>query len=559
MGWGWCQQRHIAMRWAGLVSSVACTLALDRAASQCQMHTDCQALGAGLSCADGVCVRLNIDEVPSDDGPCSVHSDCAGSYGQSICIDEECRPLDNSSARCVSRGWGTTSLADSADVLVIGMLVPEEELGESRRVTGAVATAVHELEDARINSPASALPAVVAVACSESTPEAVRHLVDTLKARIIVGPTRAMNLEATLRSTGDSAILFSPYADSPDLPLLLEGTNGWLVSCKPNRSAVRSYFLDAIAEARSLVAALGAPGMEPIEPVLAVSRDPPTTAFSAQFDDPELREAGVRRVSYTADSNGSGLVGILNAVTPRPNFVIAASSEDDWATNIAAYDSATYLTEGVYPYYFLADKSSDVLSRTNAAGDTGPSSSRPSMRLIGLDYHRDDQVARTYSDFAASFVRAYGFPPAGLEYAYDCAYLGVLSAVAASKRRGVLASEVSAIEVLLALDALRGGGPQLSLRASNIDEISLLLAASRGETGTVNLIGSSGQLDIEQSVDTTNGLPSSRLFSVAAPDGELYCVSAPDGRYCNTGVVFPATGGDPIRSGAGCTCFASTE
>jgi len=561
--WGWAVQRHIAMRWAAVVASGACTLALERADRQCQRHADCRALGSGLVCAeDGVCVPLNVNEpsaaAVADAGSCRAHSECAGSFGQSLCINGACQPLNEPSASCVSWDWGTTSPPDAADVLVVGMLVPSDELAGSLRVTGAVATAVRELNAVRELAPTVGLPAIVAVACDESKPESVAYLVDTLRARIIVGPTRTAQLEPALRKAGEAALLLAPFADGPDLPVLADRAAGRLVSCKPNRSAVRAYFLDAVEEVRAQIAALAAPGMDPIEAALAVSGDEATLAFSGQFNDQELQDAGLRRLRYTADPSGSGLLSALIAATPRPNLVVAASSEDDWAANIAAVDGATYVSTGAYPYYLLGEKSTDVLSMTNANASTAAGFPAPSMRLIGLDYHRDDLVARTYSEFAASFVQAHGAPPAGLEYAYDCAYLGIYSAIAAGIRRGVPPSSLSASEIVLGLDALHGEGAAVPVRAASIREIMARLAARRGESGSVDLIGSSGQLDIEQSATSADGL-SSRLFSVAPPAGELYCVDGATLSYCDTGIVFPVAGGEPSRSDDGCTCFLPSE
>jgi hypothetical protein len=437
------------------------------------------------------------------------------------------------------------------------MLVSEDELRDSRRVTGAVATAVRELNAARETASTGGLPAVVAVACDESSPAAISYLIDTLRARVIVGPTQTLALEQAIRIAGETALLFAPFADGPDVPLVLERAGGRLVSCKPNRLAIRTYFLQAVEDARAQIAALAAPGMTPIDAVLAVSGDEATLAFSAQFNDQELQEARLRRFRYTADPSGSGLLGALIAAAPWPNLVVAASSEDDWSTNIAAVDGASYLSTGAYPYYLLAEKSTNVLSRTNAIASTAAGFPPPAMRLMGLDYHRDDQVALAYSEFVASFARDQGAPAAGLEYSYDCAYLGIYSAIAAGIRRGIPPSELSASEILLGLDALHGEGPTRPVRAASINDIMSALSARRGEAGSVDLIGSSGQLDIEQRVGSADA--ATRLFSVAPPDGELYCVDGTTLGYCDTGIVFPVAGGAPSRTRGACTCFVAEE
>jgi hypothetical protein len=457
----------------------------------------------------------------------------------------------------VSRNWGTTSPPDAADVLVIGMLTSSDELEEPGPVTGAVSTVVRELNAARVSASITGLPAVVAVACDESKPESVAYLVDTLRARIIVGPTRSNHLEPAIMKASEAALLFAPFADEPDLAPMVDRAAGRLVACKPNRSAIRTYFLDALAEARTLIAGLAAPGMDPIEAALAVSGDEATRAFSAQFNDQELQEAGVRRFAYTADPSGSGLLSALTAAIPWPNLIIAASSEDDWGTNIAAVDGATYGSTEAYPYYFLADKDSEVLFKTNANTSTAAGFPAPSMRLLGLDYHRDDQVARNYSEFAASFVPN-GTPPAGLEYAYDCSYLAVYAAVAAGMQLGVHPSRLSAGEILLGLDALHGDGSGFPVRASSINDIISTLAARRGAAASVDLIGSSGQLDM-QPASAADALPYARLFSVAPPDGELYCVDGATRAYCDTGIIFPAAGGELSRAARNCLCFRSME
>jgi hypothetical protein len=476
-----------------------------------------------------------------------------------LCRSGYCQRLNNPAAGCVSVNWGTTSPADGADVLTIGMAVSSEELQANprRRLTGAVGAAISELNRARTESGVSGLPALVGVACDEARPEALDYLVNGLQARVILGPFSSRFVESTLAQTGEGAILFSPSADAPYLKSSSGESAGLLVSCRPNRSAVRAYLLRALAEVRAQLAGLAAPAPEPPVTVLAVSNDVATTSFADGFDDRELAAAGVLRIPYTAEPRGRGLVAALNDLDTPPELVIAASAEDAWQDNIAALDGASYARSQRYPYYLLADKRGAVRTQTVPEQVTAEGFPRQYMRLLGLDYHRAAQSSLVYAEFTNAFyAEARGEAEPGLEYAYDCAYVAVYAAIAAGLRFRLPPSELSALAILGGLGALQSGGPGLPVRSLSIGDVMTSLVLGAGSNGSVNLIGASGELEFHQDEAAEAGLASSRQYhSVAVPDGELYCIDSETLEYCNTGVVFPASGAAPNRSGNSCACL----
>jgi hypothetical protein len=549
----------VAMACAG----PACTLALPGTDRQCKTHAECAALGSGHVCArDGVCVALRTSErlVETTAGnECRESSQCAASQGLALCTDGRCLSLNDEDVGCISVGWGTVSPVDGAEVVPIGMLVPAEEIRDNplRRVTGAVGTALRELDQARLAGGVRGLPALVGVACDEARPEAIDYLVHALHTRVIIGPTLARNLEPALELAGDEAVLFAPFADAPDLLPAPGDAPSWLVSCKPNRSHLRSYFLDAVAEARAQVEALAAPGMDPLVAALAVSGDAASVSFADGFDAERLRQSRLERIGYTSEGRGLGLLSALTQRASFPNFIVAASAEDDWQDNIAAVDGATYAAAQSYPYYFLADKRAALREQTIHESSTVDSFPRQYRRLLGLDYRRDAETKLAHATFANAFVlETGGGADPGLEYAYDCTYLGVYAMVAAALQFESLATTLSPPALVAGLAALQGGGPRLPVRALNIAATVEELVRRKGVAGSVDLIGASGALELSLAAQANAGGPSARqYYDGVAPDGELYCIDAVTADFCDTGIVFPAQGGPLQRLGNTCSCL----
>ena len=537
---------------------LSCSLALSRNDEQCSDSLDCQRFGPDYVCStDHVCVTYTKSErgvVGDSSDECLTHADCTAKLGPSLCREGACLKLTDRDIGCLSLDWGTTAPADGTEVVPIGMLVPEAELGTTarRKFSGAVGTAINELNRAREELGETSLPALVGVACDESSDEAISYLTETLGVRAVIGPVSAARAEQVLDQSAGNAVFFLPSADGPNLVPEPGDPKSLVVGCKPNRDGTQTLFLNAI---REVTARVESETGEPPEAVLAVSEDAPTASFAASLNDKDLASAQVRRLEYIA--GGRGLVSALRSLSPAPNLVVAASGEDDWVENVADVDGASFGANEFYPYYFLGEKRLELLS-TLTDLTTADGHPRQYQRVLGLDYHRDERSQLAYDDFRVAFELDPGGgagadPDPGFEYAYDCTYVAAYATAAARERR-LTENEPSPDALVLSLDAL-SGGPAVPVRAQSVAQAVQLLAENRGTTASLDLIGSSGELDFS----ANDSGDSERLYyRRATPDGELYCIPKTGVKtFCDTGVVFPADGSEPSPDNGECDCVGA--
>jgi hypothetical protein len=510
--------------------------------------------------SDQVCVTFSIDERRIDGQPgdmCRNNADCAESSGESLCRGGRCLPLTDSELGCVSSNWGTSSPPDGSEVMPIGMLVPATELGAIGRplISAAVGTAINELNRARNEHDLRDLPPLVGIACDESSEEALDYLLESLEVPVVIGPASSSRVERAIDRSAGRALLMLPNADGPNLEPEVGDSLAYVVGCRPNRSGVRSYFLDAV---RTVIARIQASGEPSVTPVLAVSEDVSTESFASGINQADLTSAGVRRLEYTSEAGGRGLVSALKNADPPPNLVIAASGEDAWEDNIPAVDNATFGNQGFYPYYLLANKRLDLLE-TLIDMTTAEGFPRQYERLLGLDYHRSERSRQAYEEFRVAFeVESGGGDGSdadpGLEYAYDCAYVAAYAAVAAEQRRLVMGRHTGAA-LATSIDSLSGGETAIPVRALSIPDVIAQLLANDGEPESLDLIGTSGDLDFEAA-----GAEESKrhYYRPTPPDGELYCISRSGVKtFCDTGVVFPVEGGEPSPDNGRCDCLGA--
>ena len=549
--------RIVSLTASGFVL-LSCSLALSRDDEQCSDSLDCQRFGPDYVCStDHVCVTYTKSErgvVGDSSDECLTHADCTAKLGPSLCREGACLKLTDRDIGCLSLDWGTTAPADGTEVVPIGMLVPEAELGTTarRKFSGAVGTAINELNRAREELGETSLPALVGVACDESSDEAISYLTETLGVRAVIGPVSAARAEQVLDQSAGNAVFFLPSADGPNLVPEPGDPKSLVVGCKPNRDGTQTLFLNAI---REVTARVESETGEPPEAVLAVSEDAPTASFAASLNDKDLASAQVRRLEYIA--GGRGLVSALRSLSPAPNLVVAASGEDDWVENVADVDGASFGANEFYPYYFLGEKRLELLS-TLTDLTTADGHPRQYQRVLGLDYHRDERSQLAYDDFRVAFELDPGGgagadPDPGFEYAYDCTYVAAYATAAARERR-LTENEPSPDALVLSLDAL-SGGPAVPVRAQSVAQAVQLLAENRGTTASLDLIGSSGELDFS----ANDSGDSERLYyRRATPDGELYCIPKTGVKtFCDTGVVFPADGSEPSPDNGECDCVGA--
>jgi hypothetical protein len=543
---------------AMVVGCAGCTLLLQREPGQCSSHADCQALGSGYICAsDRTCVPFDVQRVAADSrdgGSCREDADCVA-LGLAVCRAGACLPLNAPEHGCVSSRLGTTAPVDGSTALLIGLIAKRDALNPSlldRRLVLPVTTALNELNRARDGGP-SALPALVGVTCDLSSPTALEYLVEDLQVGILLGPTDVSSVEPLMNQLGERAVLWAPLADGPNLDAAAGSTPAWLVSCKPNRSEVRPYFLSAITEVEALARA----SLETISPVVAVGGDVATTDFFAGFNASALDAAGLRAVSYTPSPRGRGLVRALEGMTPYPNLIIAASAEDAWGENMAALDLSSHETTSAYPYYLLAEKQADAYAQTINDQATADGFLPRYRRFMGLDYHRSGPSTLARTDFqVAHRDETASDPDPGFEYAYDCTYLAVYSALAAAARYSIPIAELPPEALMSSTSALMGDGPLLPVGGATAAQVIESIRSNRGGAGSVNLIGASGDLELlSGTARSPYGVP--RYLAPHNPDGELYCIDDNTKSFCDTGITFSASDGTVQRPDATrCSCFS---
>jgi hypothetical protein len=437
------------------------------------------------------------------------------------------------------------------------MLVSPSELGATGRplVSGAVGTAINELNRARDERDLVDLPPLVGIACDETSDEALDYLIDSLEVPVVVGPTSSSRVSRAIDRSAGKALLMLPNADGPNLEPEANDSLAYFVGCRPSRTGVRAYFLDAV---RAVIARIQAAGEPAVTPLLAVSEDVPTESFASGINQADLTSAGVRRLEYTTEAGGRGLVSALKGEDPPPNLLIAASGEDAWQDNIPAVDSASFGDHEFYPYYLLATKRFDLLE-TLIDMTTAEGFPRQYERWLGLDYHRSERSRQAYEEFRVAFEVEAGAGSGsdadpGLEYAYDCAYVAAYAAVAAQQRKLVMGRHTGAA-LATSIDALTGGDTAIPVRALSIPDAIEQLLENNGLPESLDLIGTSGDLDFEPA-----GAEASkrRYLRPATPDGELYCISRSGVKtFCDTGVVFPAEGGEPSADDGQCDCLGA--
>jgi hypothetical protein len=537
----------------------SCTLLLQRDGEQCHSHADCQALGPEYVCAsDSVCVPISRQPATldaRDKGECHLDSDCQQDAGPRVCRKARCLALDVPELSCVSDHWGNTP-EDVSNAVLVGILAPLDELAPNiarRRLTGAVGTAINGLNRVRSDDAISGLPALLGVACDEARAESVEYMVRDLGVNILIGPGDATRVESLLSQLAERALLWSPFSDISSLTPASDSGPAWLVSCRPSRAGMVGYFMTAVSELRTDIAALGGVAASDISPVLAVSDDPESNSLAARLDPAQLDAAGVRLLRYPKEPRGRGLVSALTALEPSPNLIIAASGEDDWLQNMVAFDAASFTQWGTYPYYLLAEKRTAYLRTLDdqAAND----SLLPPARVFGLDMHLSPASALLAQGFGLDYQGETGLVvEAGLEYAFDCAQLAVYSAIAAASRFSIPIEKLTPETLVAGLGALAEGTSKLAAADVDAKAIVASLVTNSGLDAAVDLFGASGDLDFESAA---GGDAARRIWVPRSPDGELYCIDADTRAFCDTGVVFPVEGSEPSRGAPRCACLGA--
>jgi hypothetical protein len=523
------------------LATANCTLALRRQHDQCSTSADCQTLAAGAVCTDeGVCARV-LDTAPKPSPParaCKRDGECDGA---SLCDGGTCVSLaDSSNVLSVDDPW------DDRDRLAIGVLTELQD--PPLPMVSAVAAAVTEINAATVRLPevldAGMLlarpPRLIAVACDEANPAAIVNLVNN-GARILIGPSQAGSLLRAINAVNDNAVLFAPYNDAPDSAHLTSP----LVSCGPSRSDSVRALLSAIGFIQSQAALTTAT-------VLPLTADEEALDFGHLFTPQQLGTLATV-LDYDPTERGMDLLSALQGRSLSPSLIVAPSADSDWLANISTVDVAR--AAGNLPYFLLADSRSAAF-----AGNELRTMSKQYARVVALGYQLSDEAQKAHDDVARDFHEETGgeLGP-GQDYAHDCTYLAAYAAIAAQLRFSLRPKDLTPGAIIRGLGALTGRGAVLSVSKADVTSVISVLNARLGADDSVDLVGSSGDLDLPTASLSDADTLATRSVYVhpnAGPE-ELYCIDTATGEFCDTGVTFPATGGDPVRAKSNCSCAFS--
>jgi ABC-type branched-subunit amino acid transport system substrate-binding protein len=468
--------------------------------------------------------------------------------GPSICRQGTCRSF--AIEGCSTKSYGVVRDADD-DLAVVGVLAPTPQAGPQTLFGDALVKAIALAEEGyrAANLRSSVAPPAIAV-CDETVEpaRAVKHFVDDLGARVVVGPVFDQNVSVVLNETRPrKVVLFSPMAD--DLSFAsVPNDDGLQWSCRPNRERVARYYRQAFEHAVGVFKARRPDVFETTRAVVLNGSDPSTRSFLARVE-PTLTINGAqvgaasnagnyRQVVYTWSPTAATDVGALArdlaSGTPPPNLVVIPSSLDAVGSIIDELELG-WPAGAPRPSYLIDEPTDGLLSLVNQHdGLRG--------RLLGLRPFRDEASSRAFEAFVATYKQRYGSaPPARAEYAFDCFYLLMYSLASSAKLDGILLRpDVRGEAIRDGVAALSGPGTSIAVGSAEVSRFySTVLGGS-----TVDLAGASGPL----AFDVSKGAPD--------VDGEIYCVRSAGAvnEFCGTGVVFRASDGAQTSAPGGCTC-----
>ncbi|MCU0682181.1 MAG: ABC transporter substrate-binding protein [Polyangiaceae bacterium] len=488
---------------------------------------------------------------------CQKNSDCFGAFGRSICRQQSCVSLVSPENGCIEATGKIND--DDATNTIIGFLTSRATtstqalLGDSMSKAFDLARSGYETSNAQV-----APLAPVVVVCDEviNPARSARYLIDTLGAKVIVGPTFDQNVAAVLAETRTTGVpLVSPTADGVALtqaPLYTADNLLW--SCRPNRAKVAGYYQSALDQAIASFTAKGGDFSTAravlIAPADGMFGEPSAAGFVAELERAVKLNgvllpnngANYQRINYawsllaTTDFASIGLqVQTLAGGATPPNLILLPSSIDQTSNIIDAIESRwPAAPDGAPKPFYLIDEPPELLpSLIGAHADVR-------SRILGLRPYRDAQSRSAFNEFVNAFRAQHGSVPVNkAEYAFDCFYETWYALLAASpvENGRVQLREVNAGAMRRGVDLLTGGEPVFVGKAGTSPFITKLLAKKGAD-----LIGSSGPL----TYTTGSNQPDS--------NAELYCISNFNSP-CRTGIVIASgTGTVTNETVDDCTC-----
>jgi hypothetical protein len=484
-----------------------CTFALERQRAQCETSADCQSRAVGAVCtSEGLCERVTTpaaDESKATNG-CERDSDCDA---WSLCAEGSCRSLLANGCEPL----GEPVALEAEQRLALAVLVPAAARSS---IESAVESALGDLIAGFSSS--SHVPALFAVACPDDDQQALSSLLSA-GVEILIGPTSASVAQPISELVRQRAVLFAPRAEPPHLGSLVE--QPWVVSCRPQWAEHQVLAAARFVRNQLISAELLAPEVRAV----LVASQVELAQGRASFDAEALAAANIELLAYDSFEGPSAFLSALAATTPEPGLLLAPFGSEDWSHNLAALEQERSATGQPPPYYLLGKRDAAVLDVMASAP----------TRLFALD------------DAGAE----------GVQGISDCTYLAVYAALAAQYRFALRAEQLSPAAIVLGLSALVGG--KSSLAVSQVAAIIRTLETTRGTAGSVNLVGSSGDLDFaglptpEAAINGAAG-----LYLAPQPDEQaLYCVDPQLHDYCASKVVFSASGAQLTRTASNCPCL----
>ncbi|HYQ04707.1 MAG TPA: hypothetical protein VER96_38800 [Polyangiaceae bacterium] len=516
----------------------SCTIALNRDRHQCGTSADCQALSPGAVCtSDGLCESVQPFS-PRDANACRLDADCNDLW--SVCRKGSCKPLSIENCQRLD-----DELADAHDRLLIGALLPQEDL-EKERALDAIRLALKEINRAARSIPE--LPGVVGLACDETNSGALSTLLDDFAVPLLVSPTRLDPLAHARARNAQRAVIFAPFADAPNLrDGVPEASDAALISCRPNRADLSEALLNGVDFAKRRAIAQGLLPKE-APTVLTFSKLEENLGFDRPFTVHTPEDAQI--ISYDPETDNSSLASALTKASIRSGLLVATSGEVDWSKNRlddvdAALDNA--------PLYLLSDQQPgllDVVTHDMSLKKIVPRYER----LWGLDLAID---ATLHTRFAAAFLDEFQARPSpNLDSVNDCVYLAVYSALAAQIRFALTPRQLTPSAIVTGLRALVGGDPEFSVGAPDIADVVAALQQNGGTDDSLRLARSTNGFEWlglpSPSQAISNGV-GGLYVRPHATSLELYCTTTAD--FCRTGLRFSAESGPRDDAESQCSCL----
>lgn len=483
--------RGLRLVLSGLVAlalSPACTAVLDFD-DECAVDADCEAIGRGLRCDVGFCVKKALIE-PAPCATCPPNSGCDRLYGED------------------------PRLVPAGSVFVLGTLLPRSgalgAFGEA--MDNGVRLAISE-----INQSGGVLGKKLAVvSCDDGTDanqaeRAARHLAEVAGVNAIVGAgASGVTIEAFNRVAKPNRVLMmSPSATSPAITNLPD--DGLLWRTAPSDAvqgrAIAEYLLRRNFTRIAIVNRNDAYGnglAQAIQQQLCSSGSfpcSPETIMNRLYSD---------QPGALQDEDQAKAVRDVEGFAPGAVVLIAYVQDGVALMNLASGKGFRFI---------LTDGTRDVALLGASAGQPGVSDSAILCTLVGTN--PASPSGELYNAFALKYDANFKAPPGTFAAnSYDAAYLIAL-AHAAAAGAGLTSPDGRALaEGLTRLSR----GSRIELGVQDFGRALTELSAS--DTSTVDVVGVSGPLDF----DATTG---------EAPSGiEMWRFDNSLSRISNLGVVY---------------------